>query len=78
VADRSPLETLLEAPMLFAGQVARVRGVTMQSAVGVEITSARPVIYHIDGEPFVGGASLTGRVHPKALRVRVPGPAGRR
>jgi YegS/Rv2252/BmrU family lipid kinase len=71
VADRSPVETLLQAPMLFAGQVARVRGVTMQSATDVEITSARPVMYHVDGEPFVGGASLKGRVRPKALRVRV-------
>jgi diacylglycerol kinase (ATP) len=72
VQDRRPVETLLEAPFLFAGQVARVRGVTMRQATHVEITSARPVMYHIDGEPFVGGASLKGRVRPKALRVRVP------
>jgi diacylglycerol kinase (ATP) len=72
VQDRRPLETLLEAPFLFAGHVARVRGVTMRAVTHVEITSARPVIYHIDGEPFVGGASVKGRVRPKALRVRVP------
>jgi len=44
----------------------------MTTASAVEITSARPVLYHVDGEPFVGGASLTARVRPKALRVRVP------
>jgi len=72
VADRSPFAALLATPMLFARQVARVPGVTMVSATDVEITSARPVMYHIDGEPFVGGASLTARVRPNALRVRVP------
>jgi YegS/Rv2252/BmrU family lipid kinase len=72
VADRSPVETLLEAPLLFAGQVGRVRGVTMRRATSLEITSGRPVIYHVDGEPFVGGASLKGQVHAKVLRVKVP------
>ena len=72
VADRSPIETLLQAPLLFAGQIARVRGVTMRTATNFEITSARPVIYHVDGEPFVGGASLKGCVHPNVLRVKVP------
>ena len=72
VQDRSPLETLLETPWLFAGRVSRIRGITTRSASQIEITSARPVIYHIDGEPFVGGASLKARVRPKALRVRVP------
>lgn len=73
VAYRSPIETLLEAPMLFAGGVRHVRGVTIVRAEHVEITSARAVIYHVDGEPFVGGASLTARVRPGALQVRVAG-----
>ena len=72
VRDRPVLETLLEAPMLFAGQIARVRGVSMRPVTDVEITSSRAVIYHIDGEPFVGAVSLKGRVRPRALRVRVP------
>jgi YegS/Rv2252/BmrU family lipid kinase len=71
VSHRSPVAILLQAPMLFAGRVADLPGVTMTTASAVEITSARPVIYHVDGEPFVGGASLTARVCPGALRVRV-------
>jgi diacylglycerol kinase family enzyme len=74
VADRPVVETLIEAPMLFAGKLARVRGITMRSATEVEVTSARPVIYHIDGEPFVGGASVKARIRPRALRVRVAQP----
>jgi YegS/Rv2252/BmrU family lipid kinase len=72
VKDRSPLETLLETPLLFAGRVERVPGVTTRAAVQVDITSARPVACHVDGEPFMGGVSLRARVRPKALRVRVP------
>jgi YegS/Rv2252/BmrU family lipid kinase len=72
VEHRSPVSALLQAPMLFAGRVAALPGVTMTTATDVEITSARSVVYHVDGEPFVGGASLKARAVPRALRVRVP------
>jgi YegS/Rv2252/BmrU family lipid kinase len=70
VAYRSPVVTLLQAPMLFLGRVASLPGVTVTRAAGVEISSARPVLYHVDGEPFVGAAAIAARVHPGALRVR--------
>jgi YegS/Rv2252/BmrU family lipid kinase len=72
VSHRSPVSVLLQAPMLFAGRVDALPGVTMTTAIDVEITSARSAVYHIDGEPFVGGASLKARALPRALRVRVP------
>lgn len=72
VGHRSPMAILLQAPMLFAGRVGDLPRVTMTPAVTVEITSARPVLYHVDGEPFVGGASVSARARPQALRVRVP------
>jgi diacylglycerol kinase (ATP) len=72
VAHRSAMAILLQAPMLFAGRVGDLPRVTMTPAVTVEITSARPVLYHVDGEPFVGGASVRARARPQALRVRVP------
>jgi YegS/Rv2252/BmrU family lipid kinase len=72
VSERSALRALLETPFLFAGHVDRLRGVTMTTASSVEITSSRPAVYHVDGEPFIGGASLKGRALPRALRVRVP------
>jgi YegS/Rv2252/BmrU family lipid kinase len=76
VEYRSPLATLLQIPKLFAGQVGRVPGVTMTTAVTVEIASARRVLYHVDGEPFIGGASMKARVHQHALRIRRPKLAG--
>jgi len=72
VSHRSPLAILVQAPLLFAGRVGSLPGVTMTTVSAVEITSARSVLYHVDGEPFVGGASVTARVRPNALRVRVP------
>jgi YegS/Rv2252/BmrU family lipid kinase len=73
VQDRSPWAALVQMPKLFTGRVDRVPGVVMRTAQHVEVTCSRPVIYHVDGEPFVGGASVEARVHPRALRVRVPG-----
>ena len=72
VTYRPPLVTLIQAPMLFAGHVEKLPGVTSVAARDIEVTSARPVVYHVDGEPFVGGAALRATVHRRALRVRVP------
>ena len=77
VAHRSPWRVLLQAPRLFAGQIARVPGVTMMTGVEIEVTSAHPVVYHVDGEPYVGAARVVARVHAQALRVRVPSPLSR-
>ena len=63
---------LLQSPMLFAGRVDALAGVRMMAGTEGEITSARSVVYHVDGEPFVGGASLKAHVLSGALRVRVP------
>jgi diacylglycerol kinase (ATP) len=70
VADRRVIETLLEVPRVFTGNVHTVRGVTIRQAERIEITSSKPVIYHVDGEPFVGAATIAARVRPAALRVR--------
>ena len=72
VAGRSPFAAILQAPRLFTGQIARAPGVTSVKAVEIEITSDRPVPYHVDGEPFVGGVSIRARSRPSALRVVVP------
>jgi diacylglycerol kinase (ATP) len=72
VAQRSLVATFAQIPRVFSGQVDRVRGVTMRAGREIEITSARPVVYHVDGEPFVGSASVKAHVRPAALRVRAP------
>lgn len=72
VGHRSPLVALLQTPLVFAGQIGRLPGVSMRTAADIEITSAHPVIYHVDGEPFVGGASIKAHVRPHALRIKIP------
>jgi diacylglycerol kinase (ATP) len=72
IAHRSPLRALVQVPRIFQGRIADVPGVTIRQAADVEITSARQVLYHVDGEPFVGGAAIRARVRPRAVHVKVP------
>lgn len=73
VVEQRPLVlTLLHVPRVFAGSIDRVPGVITRRGTTIEITSGEPVVYHVDGEPFVGPASITARVRPAALRVRAP------
>jgi diacylglycerol kinase family enzyme len=71
VGERAAWKALLEMPFVFAGQADRLAGVTMIRAKEIEVTSRRPALFHVDGEPHVGGTRLVARVHPGALRVRV-------
>lgn len=75
VAGRSPLGIIVQAPRLFTGQIQKVPGVTTVKGIEIEITSERPVPYHVDGEPFIGAASIRARARPGALRVVVPSDA---
>jgi diacylglycerol kinase (ATP) len=72
VGERSPWSALAQMPLLFAGKVDRLPGVTIIPAAEVEIHATHEVVYHVDGEPVIGGKSLKARVHARALRVRVP------
>jgi diacylglycerol kinase (ATP) len=71
VDDRSPWAIIRHAPKLFRGRLAEVPGVTMSSATTVAITAREPLIYHVDGEPCTGGLTVSARIRPSALRVRV-------
>ena len=62
---------------LFNGTIDRHRYVHCSQVGGVTISADRPLRFHVDGEVVQGGESLTARIHPRALRVRVPRPAGR-
>jgi YegS/Rv2252/BmrU family lipid kinase len=72
VGERSALRALSQMPKLFSGRISQVPGITMLPARDLEISSAGPMIYHADGEPCAGGASIRARIRPHALRVRVP------
>jgi diacylglycerol kinase family enzyme len=72
VDNRSPWTAMFQIRQLFSGDLAQVPGVSMSKAAEVEITSGRPLVFHVDGEPHLGGLSVKARVHPGVLRVRSP------
>ena len=72
VGERSPWSAIVQMPALFSGKVDRLPGVTIIATADVEICARHDVIYHVDGEPSLAGKSVRARVHPGALRVRVP------
>ena len=65
------LAALAQIPRMFSGRIATVPGVTMSSAVDIRVTSRQPVLYHVDGEPYIGAAVVAARPWPAALRVVV-------
>jgi YegS/Rv2252/BmrU family lipid kinase len=69
VNDMPAWRVLMHAPKLFAGTVARVRGVSITKTSRLEIASDVAVVYHVDGEPHVGGQCVSARIHARALRV---------
>jgi YegS/Rv2252/BmrU family lipid kinase len=71
IDDRSPWAVIRHAPKLFRGRLADVPGVTMSPAAKVDITANEPLIFHVDGEPCQGGSTVSARIRPAALRVRV-------
>lgn len=50
----------------------KAAGVTTLRGARVRVTGAEPLRFHVDGEPYMGGVSVEGRIHPGALRVKVP------
>ena len=68
----SPLAILWQARRLFTGSVHRVAGVRMHSVREVEIVADGPLAFHVDGEAATGHNTLSAKVHPHALQVRVP------
>jgi len=69
VNHRSLWQVARHVRKLFSGALAQVPGVSMTPAVSVGISSGSPLVYHIDGEPHIGGLSVNARVRPAALRV---------
>lgn len=58
-------------PAFFSGTLEEAPDLLMRRATALSISAARPIRFHVDGEPRAGSATLTLRVHPRALRVRV-------
>jgi diacylglycerol kinase (ATP) len=70
VVDHRPAwRVLMQAPRLFSGNVMQVPGVSTTRASSVAISADTALVYHVDGEPHIGGLLVKASVHPLALRV---------
>lgn len=72
VPPLSPVLTLWHASRLFTRTVHRLPGAVMHSVRGGRIAGDGPLTFHVDGEVVVGPSTLSVRVHPGVLAVRVP------
>ena len=71
VEDRGRGAVLRAIPRLFTGTLAGVPGVMTSRIRTATVTGdGRPVAYHADGEPHIGGPALVVSVRPGALRLR--------
>jgi diacylglycerol kinase (ATP) len=77
----SPLKNMWRARRLFDGHVPLVPGVLLRDVETMRISNTAPnggaaangaLWFHADGEVMKGMAPLDVRIHPRALRVRVP------
>jgi len=74
VAPMGLLRVAWSVPRLFTGTIARHPRVTTRPVTEVTLSSDAPMPFHVDGEPMPAQSTLTARVHPNALTVRVPRP----
>jgi YegS/Rv2252/BmrU family lipid kinase len=72
VDDRSAWAVMIQARKLFSGRLSDLPGVKSVTTTTVGVSSDDRLVYHVDGEPLMGGNSITARICPQALRVRVP------
>jgi len=61
---------VMRIPDLFKGRLQPGRGLQMEKMSSAVVRASHPIAYHADGEPGVGGRSLTVTVEPQTLFVR--------
>ena len=71
VDARSMWNLVSRLPAFFLGKLEDGPDLLMRRASALTISARRPIRFHVDGEPRTGSETVTLRVHPGALRVRV-------
>lgn len=70
VEDRGTAAVLRSIPRLFGGTITAAPGVSTCQIQSAIVIGEGPLVYHADGEPYIGGSSLQVSVRPRALRLR--------
>jgi YegS/Rv2252/BmrU family lipid kinase len=71
VEARPMMKIVSRLPAFFRGTLEDGPDLLMRRATELSISADRPILFHVDGEPRSGPETVTLRVHPLALRVRV-------
>jgi YegS/Rv2252/BmrU family lipid kinase len=71
VEPQSGFSIMRKVPSLFKGTLREGPGLLMRSAASMEICSASPIRFHVDGEPRVGPATISLITRRQVLRVKV-------
>ena len=71
--DSGLLKSLWHIRRLFNGTIDRMPGVRIIRTRELRIIRPGPGIFHVDGEPMRGDATLEVAVMPKAIRFALPG-----
>ena len=72
VEDRSPFARLWAARYLALGTADKAPGILMRSIESATIETDGEMLYHLDGEIGRARGSITVRVRPRVLTVKVP------
>jgi diacylglycerol kinase family enzyme len=72
VNDRPPLSRLLAARHLALGTADRAPDVIRRSVTSADVETDGEILYHVDGEIGRARDRVEVRIHPGALKVRVP------
>ena len=72
VQDRTPLARLWSGRHLAFGTADKTPRVIMRSIESARVEADGEMLYHLDGEIGRASGSVTVRIRPKALTVRVP------
>jgi YegS/Rv2252/BmrU family lipid kinase len=71
VEPQSGFSILKQVPAFFRGTLREGPGILMRSAAAMEISSALPIPFHVDGEPRKGPNSIRLQTRRMALLVKV-------
>jgi diacylglycerol kinase (ATP) len=71
IGARGALGRIGLVPRLFDRTIHKAPGVTIIRAMHAVVRAARPIAFHVDGEPYAGGIMVDARIHRSALRVMV-------
>ena len=71
VEPQSAFAILKQVPAFFQGTLREGPGLLMRSAASMDISSAHPIHFHVDGEPRLGPESISLRTRRDVLSVKV-------